>query len=94
MCWLPLQKSQLSEVSGVLEDEVTYALENFCQGEADEGFGAPMRSDYLGLRTGERWLFRPGETSGDRNLEMFRNQESFKLEKYADRVCPGLWKIN
>lgn len=53
-----------------------------------------MRSDYLGLGTGERWLFRPGETSDDRNSEMFRNQESFKFEKYVDRVCPGLWKIN
>ena len=48
MCWLPLQKSQLSNVLGVMDYEVPDALENSCQGEADEGLGASVRKDYLG----------------------------------------------
>ena len=47
ICCLPLQKSQLSNVLEVMDCEVPYALKNSCQGEADEGLGAPVRNDYL-----------------------------------------------
>lgn len=43
----PLQIFQMSEVLGVLEDEVTQALENTSQGQADEDLGVPKRGNYL-----------------------------------------------
>lgn len=48
VCRPPLQISQMSEALEVLEDEVTNALENSGQEEADENLGAPKRGNYLG----------------------------------------------